>query len=154
MNEFVIIDKKFNQLRSKNGVIEVNTNLHEKLVFVVGEFLNKYNGIEYTLDVNLNVENNRRSYYNDLNIIKLYYTIDIITSNISQLEKIPYSTFNLSEYCKMASELLSLYKYCGIELENKCNGIIPESDLTQVIIPMSYVNENYKTKYPSFEFVY
>lgn len=154
MNEFVIIDKKFNQLRSKNGVIEVNTNLHEKLVFVVGEFLNKYNGIEYSLDINLNEENNRRSYYNDLNIIKLYYTIDIIASNIFQLGKIPYRTINPSEYYKMASELLLLCKYCGIELENKRNGIIPESDLTQVIIPMSYVNKNYKTKYPSFEFVY
>lgn len=154
MNEFVIIDKKFNQLRSKNGVIEVNTNLHEKLVFVVGEFLNKYNGIEYSLDINLNEENNRRSYYNDLNIIKFYYTIDIITSNISHYEKTPYRTFNPYEYYKMASELLLLYKYCGIELENKGNGIIPESDLTQVIIPMSYVNKNYKTKYPSFEFVY
>lgn len=154
MNEFVIIDKNLRDLHSKNGVIEINTNLREKIDFVVGEFLNKYNGVEYTLDFNLNVHNHHRSYYNDLNIVKLYYTIDIISSNIFQLGKIPYSTINFSEYYKMASELLLLFKYCGIELENKGNGIIPESDLTQVIIPMSYVNKNYKTKYPSFEFVY
>lgn len=148
--EFTIVNQYHETIRSKNGVIEINKDLYDKLNFIFNELMMKYHDC-YLEVINCDEVLYKLNY--NTKVMKHYYTINITSRNQIAYELSLLLIHNIS------SEFITLMKYCGVEWEHKIFGFMSGSynyynNLNDIIIPISYYSKSSKSDEPKLHFNY
>lgn len=148
--EFTFVNQYHETVWSKNGVIEINKDLYDKLDFIFNELMMKYPDC-YLEVINCDEVSHKLNY--NTKVMKHYYTINITSRNQITYELSPILIHNIS------SEFITLMKYCGVEWEHKKFCIMSGSynyynNLNDIIIPISYYSKSSKSDEPKLHFDY
>ena len=147
--EFTIVNQYHETVWSKNGFIEINKDLYDKLNFIFNELMMKYH--DCYLEV-INCDEIFSPIDYDTKVMKHYYTINVTSRNRISYELSPMLIHNIS------GELVTLMKYCGVEWEHKklygTSSYKVYSDLSDIIIPVSYYSISFRYENPKSTFNY